>query len=330
LKRVAELLGVALLFSAVSPFLLVGPAMAASCDGVRIRAGESIQRAVDRHNVGTTFCLAPGTYNVRSSIFPKDGDRFVGTARHRRGVLVRTRSAEIIFELGGARRVTFRHFSIKGAVNRCPGQNCGETGRAISGGRRVTVRRMHLYKNGLNGIGGTSGPLVIKHSEIDHNGARSNDGVSGGIKSTDSLSVFGSFIHDNRGNGVWCDIQCGDFTVTGSRIKRNSASGILDEISQGAALFRGNHIVGNDTVGDSFRGGVSITNSKNVLAYNNVFRRNRGFGIGARMDERVNCGVPDSDCGYVISNVRIRANVLHGNSIVGCGLPGATCSKNLR
>ena len=193
---------------------------------------------------------------------------------------------------------------------------------------RVTVSHMHLYNNGLNAIGGTAGRLVVRHSEIDHNGAGTGDGMSAGIKSTDALSIFHSHIHHNRGNGVWCDVQCGDFTVVGSRINSNSASGIFDELSQGVAIFRGNTIKWNNKVRDGFRGGLSITNSKNAVARNNVFKHNHGFGIAARMDGRVRCGHPDSNCGYVVSNVRIHHNVFRHDSLVGCKLSGVTCSKN--
>jgi hypothetical protein len=288
----------------------------------------SIRRAVNHHGTGTTFCIAHGTYRVSSSIHAKDGDTFIGTAAHRRGVVVKTKSAQVIFELGGAHSVTLRHFTIKGARNRCPGHSCGETGRAISRGSHVTVAWMHLYNNGLNAIGGTAGRLVVRHSEIDHNGASTGDGMSAGIKSTDALSVIHSHIHHNRGNGVWCDVQCGDFVVRGSRVSHNWGSGIFDEISQGVAVFRGNKIKWNNRAGDGFRGGLSITNSKNVVAHNNVFKRNKGFGIAARMDGRVHCGTPDPECGYVVSNVRIHDNVLRQDSVVGCSLSGVICSKN--
>jgi hypothetical protein len=92
--------------------------------------------------------------------------------------------------------------------------------------------------------------------------------------------------------------------------------------------LHGNKIKRNNTIGDGFRGGLSITNSKNVVAYNNVFKRNKGFGIAARMDDRVNCGGADAGCGYVISNVLIKNNVLHGDSVVGCTLSGVRCSQN--
>jgi Right handed beta helix region len=327
-RRISHMSVIAVFVGAIASVLSTTPAAATDCNGVRVKPGMSIKNAVDQHGKGTTFCLAGGSYLVRSSIHPKSRDRFIGTSPHRRGVVVKTRSAEIIFELGGTWGVTFRHFTIKGARNACPGSTCGETGRAISRGARVTVGRMHLYDNGLNAIGGTSGLLLVRHSHIDHNGASTGDGMSAGIKSTDALSVFDSHISHNRGNGVWCDVQCGDFTVVRSKIARNAASGIFDEISQGKAIFHGNRIVRNNKVGEGFRGGLSITNSKNVIAYDNVFRRNKGFGIAARMDGRVRCGTPDAGCGYVISNVKIHHNALHADSMVGCKLSGVDCYKN--
>jgi hypothetical protein len=326
--RICRISASALLLGAIAMALSSTPAAAAQCAGVGVKPRMSLQHAIDRHGKGTTFCLGGGSYLVRSSIHPKTRDRFIGTSAHRRGVVVKTRSAQVIFELGGTWGVTFRHFTIKGAKNACPGRNCGETGRAISRGSRVTVGRMHLYNNGLNAIGGTAGLLLVRHSRIDHNGASTGDGMSAGIKSTDALSVFDSHISHNRGNGVWCDVQCGDFTVVRSKIARNSGSGIFDEISQGKAIFHNNTIVRNNKVGEGFRGGLSITNSKNVTAYDNVFKRNKGFGIAARMDGRVRCGTPDAGCGYVISNVKIHHNALRADSVVGCKLSGVACYKN--
>jgi hypothetical protein len=327
-RRIRHACAIPLFLAAIASVVASTPAAAAECAGVRIKAGTNIQKAIDHHGKGTTFCLGRGSYPVRSSIHPKSRDRFIGTSANRRGVVVKTRSAQIIFELGGTSGVTFRHFTIKGARNACPGRDCGETGRAISRGSRVTVGRMHLYNNGLNAIGGTSGLLLVRHSRIDHNGASIGDGMSAGIKSTDALSVFDSHISHNRGNGVWCDVQCGDFTVVRSKIAHNSASGIFDEISQGKAIFHGNTIVRNNKAGEGFRGGLSITNSKNVIAYDNVFKRNKSFGIAARMDGRVRCGTPDAGCGYVISNVKIHNNTLHADSVVGCKLSGVDCYKN--
>jgi parallel beta-helix repeat protein len=298
------------------------------CHGVRLSKGQDIAAAVAQAPPGTTFCFAPATYEVTSPINVKSGDAFVGTAPRRDGVTVRTNSAQLIFNLANAVDVRFQHFGAGGAINACPGNNCGATGRAISQGGNVTVKDMHLYGNGRSAIGGTADGLLVTNSEIDHNGAALSDGVSAGIKAVHSFSVIDSFIHDNVNNGIWCDIQCGHFVAQGNVVSKNSGNGIFMEISQGPALIANNTIKNNNTSGNDTAGGISITDSRNVVIRGNTFSGNQGFGIGARMDQRTNCGIPTHLCGFVVSTTVIQDNVLHGDPIVGCDLSGVACKSN--
>ena len=96
----------------------------------------------------------------------------------------------------------------------------------------------------------------------------------------------GSFFHDNKNNGIWCDVHCGSFTVIGNVVKRNGANGIFDEISQGPATIANNVVKHNNTMHIPSHGGIGITDSKNVNVYGNTVRRNHGFGISARLDHR--------------------------------------------
>jgi parallel beta-helix repeat protein len=298
------------------------------CQGVKISDGDNIPSIVAGAPEGTTFCLAPATYAITKPIVVKTGDSFIGTAPRRDGVTVKTDSAQLIFDLTDALNIHFEHFGITGAINACPGSNCGETGRAISQGGDVTVKDMHLYSNGRSGVGGTADGLTVTDSEIDHNGAELADGVSAGIKAVHTFTVTDSFIHDNINNGIWCDIQCGHFVATGNVVTRNTGNGIFMEISQGPALIADNVIKNNNTSGNRTAGGISLTDSQNVVVRGNKVSGNQGFGIGARMDERINCGTPSNLCGFVSSATEIRDNVLNGDPILGCDLPGVDCIRN--
>jgi Right handed beta helix region len=298
------------------------------CHGVHLSKGQGIASSVSGAPPGTTFCLAPATYEVTSPIDVKSGDTFIGTAPRRDGVTVRTDSSQIIFDLSNAVGVRFEHFGAGGAINACPGSNCGATGRAISQGGDVTVKDMHLYGNGRSAIGGTADGLKVIGSEIDHNGAELSDGVSAGIKAVHSFSIINSYIHDNVNNGIWCDIQCGHFVARGNVVSNNSGNGIFMEISQGPALIVDNVIRNNNTSGNDTAGGISITDSRNVVVRGNRLTGNQGFAIGARMDQRINCGIPTHLCGFVISTTTIQDNVLHGSPIVGCDLSGVACKGN--
>ncbi len=51
----------------------------APCSGVAVAPGADLEALAATKPAGTTFCIAPGTYRVRSAIRPRDGQRFVGT-----------------------------------------------------------------------------------------------------------------------------------------------------------------------------------------------------------------------------------------------------------
>jgi parallel beta-helix repeat protein len=306
------------------PLLFAQPAAASDCAGTPVNTGASLQTAIDGQAKNTTFCLATGTFDTSATIRPKPGDSFIGTGPTRDDTTIQTTSAQIIFS--AATDNLFQHLAITGAVNACPGSNCGATGMGINGGSGVTLDDLHLYNNGRSGIGGSGDGLVITNSEIDHNGAVTGDGVSSGIKSVHTLTVRDSFVHDNINSGIWCDISCGSYTVTGNTVTRQTGIGIFMEISQGDALLANNVVRNNNTAGARGRGGILITSSMNVRVYGNTLRRNTGFGIGARADRRAgDCGAPDANCGYALANISMYDNDLGRDSMRGCSLSGVTC-----
>jgi parallel beta-helix repeat protein len=48
------------------------------CRGVRIRPSESIQRNIDHHPQGTTFCLTKGVHRLEEPLYAKSDQRFIG------------------------------------------------------------------------------------------------------------------------------------------------------------------------------------------------------------------------------------------------------------
>lgn len=55
----------------------IGP-VARSCQGVAVTATDDVQRVIDSHPPGTTFCLSAGTYRLDRPLVPKRGDVLVG------------------------------------------------------------------------------------------------------------------------------------------------------------------------------------------------------------------------------------------------------------
>jgi hypothetical protein len=58
--RMASAIAIAMLTTGI-PVFLAQTATAASCSGVSVSAGSSLQIAIDGHGNNTTFCLGTGT-----------------------------------------------------------------------------------------------------------------------------------------------------------------------------------------------------------------------------------------------------------------------------
>jgi hypothetical protein len=137
---------------------------------------------------------------------------------------------------------------------------------------------------------------------------------------THAATIKGSFFHDNKNNGIWCDVHCGSFRVIGNIVKRNAGNGIFDEISQGPAIIAHNIVKHNNTAHLPSHGGISVTDSKNANVYRNTLRHNHGFGISSRMDHR--------KIGWPLSSVKVHSNKLHADPLRGCDVAGVVCYQN--
>ncbi|MEA2510396.1 MAG: hypothetical protein QOG21_2478 [Actinomycetota bacterium] len=302
----------------------------ASCSGKAIRPGDHIASVINNAPSGTSFCIAPGTYTPGTTIKPKGYDHLSGTGTTRDAVLITTNKLQLIIDAGNSRGVVYTNLAVSGAINKCPGNNCGATGDGIHGGTNVVARNVHVYDNGRTAFSAMNG-LTLSSSRLDHNGAvhkGAMDGVSAGVKSASALTVTNSVIDHNYGNGAWCDMQCGTFTIQSSQVTYNVSTGIHDEISQGPALIANNVVQHNDLANEAGHGGIGIVDSKNVQVYGNTLGANLGTGISARFDKRTGCGSPNYLCGFALSNISIHNNRMNGDVLFGCGSAGVQCYSN--
>jgi hypothetical protein len=315
--------------------LLIAPALSntdafASCSGKAIRPGDSIAGIINNAPSGTSFCIAPGTYKPSVTIHPKSYDHLTGTGTTRDAVLITTGKLQLIIDAGNSHGVVYTNLAVSGAINRCPGSNCGATGDGIHGGVNIVAKNVHVYDNGRTAFSAMNG-LTLSGSRLDHNGAvykGAMDGVSAGVKSAAALTITNSMIDHNYGNGAWCDMQCGTFTIENSQVTYNVSTGIHDEISQGPATIANNVVQHNDLAKEAGHGGIGIIDSKNVQVYGNTLGGNLGTGISARYDKRTGCGTPTYLCGFALSNISIHNNHLNGDVLFGCGNAGVQCSNN--
>ena len=299
------------------------PPSGSDCDGVAVASGASIQAAVDANPEGTTFCLS-GTYQIMKEIRPKSSQSFVGPAK-----LVGA-GADRAFEANygdGALYVAFIDLDVSGFT--LHGIGCYAGTRVIGG------RYHHNLRNGI-GCALDGGGVLIDGVEVDHNGSLEHLGSgAGGMKFArgHGVVVRNSYVHDNIGNGVWCDVQCGDYTVVDNRIVFNSRKGVHYEKSgesDEGVFFVGSAYIARNTIQNNGWGmrehgdaGIRGNSSKNMLIEDNILGGNVfKNGIKISQDGRLS----GDRHGWIVANVVIRRNTMNGDEVKGCDLEGVTCS----
>jgi len=126
---------------------------------------------------------------------------------------------------------------------------------------------------------------------------------------TSDLLVQDNFVHDNKGPGLWTDIDNVGAVIAGNRVVNNKGPGIFHEIS-----FRA--VIRNNTVRDNDEDGINVLDSSDTEIYGNTVitdaRDREADPIRLYQDDR------QSD-GHVTKNVFV-----HDNTVTTCiGSTGA-------
>jgi parallel beta helix pectate lyase-like protein/fibronectin type III domain protein len=310
-----------------------------SCKGVSVTAGTDLQAAIKTRPDGTTFCLAAGTYHVRSTIVPKSSDVLWGvpgtvltgdnaTATGIRGyssyqvdvivrgiTMTRFTGAGGVISLGNGWLVEDNEIAYNGGVGL----------RASSGS---TVRDNLIHHNGQYGL--TGGPMsnaLVEDNEIAFNNTAHNSSWNAGgtkvIKS--SYVVFRrNYVHDNIGAGLHCDTDCIHIIYEQNLVEDNTKLGIFHEASYDSVI-RDNVVAGNDADEEQqtlfFGAQVYINDSRNVEVAGNF--------VQATAPGTNGIGLWDYDRGsgpygeYQIANEYIHDNVVVLGSGGDTGLVGS-------
>jgi hypothetical protein len=273
----------------------------------RVSPGGSIQAAINSAAGGATICLAPGRWGVRTPIVPKAGQKLIGAGRG--ATFLTGAGASMIINAKGRHNVTISGMSISGARG---GYGCRPAcGRGIGAGAYMRVSNVRVFNNDLMGIAGSGLGMVITTSEIHNNGSPNLvNCCAGGVKTAHAYTITNSYVHDNIGIGIWCDVRClcGRWHVYNNVVKGNLVGGIRYETSAVGATIRGNTVQGNNRKGQGGHGGIEVNSSRNVLVEANRLGGNVGPGI------IVNGSRPPGT-----ANVMVRNNALAGDGIAGCG-----------
>jgi Right handed beta helix region len=281
---------------------------------ILVVAPASIQAAIDANPPGVAFCLS-GTFTVTTPILPKDGNAFLGPA------VITGPTSDMGFALTGvdADNVTFDNLEMYGFLL-----------RAIEVWDFTVIRNSYIHHNLRNGIGGGGSiGVLIENNEIAFNGSLQYLGIAaGGVKLALSGDhgrgpgsvIRGNYVHDNVGNGLWCDVDCQGDLFEGNRVEFNTRAGIHYEISLGLGVIRGNVANFNNTSGNNPSAGLYTNSSEHVLIENNQAIGNIFHDINVRDDSR------EYSAPFAIT---VRNNdVTPSGEVDGCTIAGVVCSGN--
>ena len=286
-----------------------------SCTGVVVDPGRDIQAVINANPAGTTLCLAAGTFTTSSPITPKNGMQLIGAGKNVTSIT--TSSATTVIELRGRSDVLLEGFDVSGAVGSLACKPA--CGRGIRAGVNTVIDDVRSHHNAISGIGGAGPNLLVRDSELDHNGRSEFFGCcASGIKTGTAYRIENSYVHDNVGMGIWCDVGCkdGTFEVYGNTVVGNAVGGIRYETSASPAMISGNTVRGNNLVDKGGHGGIEVNSSQNAVVQGNVVGGNLRAGITA--GGRREPGLDD---------VLIRNNTLNGDKLAGCG-GEVVCTSN--
>jgi hypothetical protein len=233
-----------------------------------------VQSVVDAYGSGTTFCFAPGLYVLTSFVTPKSYDRLISVeprAAIFTGSDVSNAGLRGTGTSSGQHDVTVQGFVIEHFVNAALGGSALQAGwnwtivgnevaynsnLGVGVNNGTILSGNFIHHNGRYGFGG--GPLqnlTVDANEVSFNNTRHYDpnNDAGGSKiigsSAGSTGIVetNNYVHDNYGNGLWCDWDCIGARINGNHVTGNLGAGIFYEAGFGPASISGNTLSGNCT-----------------------------------------------------------------------------------
>ena len=151
----------------------------------------------------------------------------------------------------------------------------------IAAGSGTRVRDCNIHHNGQIGITGVGRDVLIERNRIWENNTREfrSSWEAGGVKlaASEGVVLRGNHVHDNRGAGLWCDIECRGVLYEDNITERNRGAGIFHEISF-SAVVRNNIVRYNGSGGKTWFWGnnILVAASQDVEVYGNTLTADAG------------------------------------------------------
>ena len=315
-----------------------------SCTGNQITSGEDIDAIIngDASGTATRFCVHAGTYQVSAQAHLKAGDKLDAEPGTKAAVGPATKPTPVVKLVGSGTDnllratgtgVSVTWVDLSGATG--TGEGTGSAIAAGSAGSDFLVQYSRIHNNDSVGISNMHGRVLDSEFFSNSEASASVGFNASAVKGITEYEAGRVFVHDEQGNGLWCDVGCENdparangFWVHDSVVVNSGRAGIRYENSPNQALFENNEIHGNGVV--EKRGGIDIRDSRNALVRTNVFGPATIAGVSYPAN-RDRIGVRATDSGRSdrvnLSNVDVVDNNLNGDHIVTCGGPVA-CSGN--
>ena len=331
------------------------------CSGKHIVPGDDLDAEVnaDSSTVATTFCIHGGTYAIDYTINLRTGDKLLGEvgatatrgpATYPTDPLVKIRNGTNLTRLVHAQgeNVTLKWLDVSGARSRhnADGSPKTGTGMAIAGAEAdatTIMQYLRVHDNDANGIGSPRGKVL--NSEFFRN---TLDPVFLGyagaaVKGIYEYEAAYNYVHDEQGNGFWCDHSCYDqgrqpngFWVHHNLLVNNDRYGVRYEysprVASGTRATQPSALVENNEIHANGYGGTAMQDAQNgVFRYNDfgpaiidwVFYAHNGVGAKAMQftEGKKTTSLYDAEA---------YGNTLGGEYIQGCSMPDnvVDCANN--
>ncbi len=348
-KRIAALLMVV----GLAALLGAAPLAAAESQSLDIYPGQDLAAIVngDSATTATSFYVHdqngdPYTYNVSTILRLNTGDALIGdtgTFIERGPAFDPQPTVNIVGSAGVSKviraegTVHLEWVKIVGGTGQYSGGSpVSGTGTGLAMGMASDTSSLYaVHITGSDAAGITNAHGTFDRIELDDTTRDPNFlGFTGaGLKATTEIEVRNSYVHDNQGNGLWCDAGCDDndpaqpngYWVHHNYLE-NNRQGVRYENSpfslptgvhepQPTALIENNEIRGGQH-------GVVVHDAQNGLVRLNTFGGVLQRAI--RFSDSGKTTRTDLWNGYAVDNE------LNGNIIAGCELPDeeVACSGN--
>jgi Right handed beta helix region len=274
-----------------------------SCRGVRVSAAANIQRAIDRHRNGTTFCIGRGVHRLSRPLIAKSGDRFIGVPG---AVLNGSRRVIGFRRVGNSWRALLPGRLNPAVVGRCSPQSyhgC-QLANDVYYDDRALVRVLDAaaLRPGAFFVDPAASQVAIGSPPNGHKvefgvAARAWEGV--GVGSYD-VTIRNLTIEKFANEAQVGAVNAGrGWVVTGNEVRLNHGGGIAN-----ATITRDNYVHDNGQIGVGGNA-PNLRVERNEISFNNYARFCSCWESGGGKWSRA-------------TNLRIRANLVHDN--VGPGL----------